>query len=511
MQLTSGSTLSSNVPSRAALRKLLYEVLRTDADFEAFCLDHFHEIHRRFCQGMDRQTRINLLMELSDPASVWMQLRESRQTEMVGTEIENVLIAAETPKHRRMNLLHDEIERLYIERELSRKTGISTRAIEQKLVTLKRELRQGPHLTQGEVLGDRYRLLEVIGRGGFAKVWQAFDRQQRCIVAVKVLHSDLCEDSRRLERFARGARQMQAMDHPRVVRLLDGPADDAGFHYFVMEYLPSGDLARAVQIGQLEPSLALQLILQIGEALEYAHSQGLIHRDIKPQNILLDGTESAKLTDFDLVWASDTTGGTRTGALGTFLYAAPEALEDAKGVDARSDVYSLAMTTLFVVHGRPLPQRAVLDRTRFIDRLVCPEALKEILYYATAIDPSDRPPTMALFCSSLLQFAKQLTRNSFAINRSEIEPLDMSADRPKIVPIAEVHYQLIPSGQLKTTDEVSPPRANEPIETRSIPAKHTRQIRETGQHRITRWPWVVAICIVFFIGVFSGFLVMAWK
>jgi serine/threonine protein kinase len=111
-----------------------------------------------------------------------------------------------------------------------------------------------------------------------------------------------------------------------------------------MDYVGGGDLRRAVLAGELAQEKVLPVILAVGGALAYAHEKGVIHRDVKPANILLD-RDQPNLTDFDLVRAFDTTGGTQTqGMLGTVLYAAPEMLGDAKNASAAADVYSLAMT-----------------------------------------------------------------------------------------------------------------------------------------------------------------------
>lgn len=194
---------------------------------------------------------------------------------------------------------------------------------------------------------------------------------------------------------------MQGLNHPHIVRVLDGPQEENGAHYFVMDYLPAGDLYRAILHKKVERPGGLQAILQIGDALDYAHRRGLVHRDVKPQNILIDETGDARLADFDLVWAQDSTGGTRTTGMGTFLFAAPEEMEDASRVDERADVYSLAMTTVFVLYGRSLPRRVLDTRRSFIGSLDCNQATKDLLLQATAWEPSARPATAWAFCRAL--------------------------------------------------------------------------------------------------------------
>lgn len=135
------------------------------------------------------------------------------------------------------------------------------------------------------------------------------------------------------------------LQDPAVVRVLESRGEESGFHYFVMEYVPGGNLRDAVLGGRLTEDRR-NIVLSIGEVLAAAHSHGVVHRDIKPSNILLDGSGAPKLTDFDLVSAGDTPGGTRTGALGTVVYAAPECLDKPQEATARADVFGLGMTAI---------------------------------------------------------------------------------------------------------------------------------------------------------------------
>ncbi len=411
------------------VRRLLQALLPTDADFNAFCVDYFDRVSQRFAAGMDRLEKANLLLKLATPTELVAALRQHFQKDSSAlSTIDQLLAQPRSDAERKARHLWSKLESLYLDREERLQAGQATLEVDKQIVRLKREQRQGSQLAEGEVLGDRYRLIEVIGSGGFAKVWKAFDRRNNRSVAVKILHGDQGSEGSRVERFERGAREMLQLEHPHIVRVLDGPAEHNGFHYFVMELMAGGDLFRAVTKNKIDRMAALSALLQVGQALSYAHSRGIVHRDIKPQNILLDGHGMARLTDFDLVWAADTTGGTRTGAMGTFLFSAPEEMADASRIDQRADVYALGMTTVFVVLGRNL-SRDVLDRRLLvIDQLDCPEPVRVLLRQTTAPDPEDRPRTADEFCARLAAALNPLSIDrSASVTLPSVRPVGTSS------------------------------------------------------------------------------------
>jgi serine/threonine protein kinase len=280
--------------------------------------------------------------------------------------------------------------------------GGSTAEVDEEIRELRRRLREGGQLKAGDSLGNgRYLLLERLGRGGFAVVWKAHDRGRNERVAVKVLHSELAGDPVRKARFFRGARVMASIEHEAVVRVLDPHAEDSGYHYFVMELVAGGDLRHAVLEGRLTRDRVIPLILRVGEVVAIAHQRYLVHRDIKPANILLDANREPKLSDFDLVGGRDTTGGTRTGPMGTMFYAAPEAMKNAKEVDARADVYSLGMTAVFALSGSELPMDVLRDANVVIDGLACTSDLKDVLRQATAWEREERFAGAGAFCEAV--------------------------------------------------------------------------------------------------------------
>lgn len=281
--------------------------------------------------------------------------------------------------------------------------GGDTSPIQAEILSLRRRLREGGRLRPGDFLLDgRFRLLEPIGQGGFAQVWKVYDRRESSMVAIKVLHGQYGEDRSRRERFFRGARKMAELQHPGIVRVIEKQCEDGGFYFFVMEYVSGGDLRKAVLAGELSRTGGLRILLELAAALAFAHSKGVVHRDVKPGNVLLDPEGHPKLTDFDLVWAMDTTGGTRThGMLGTIQYAAPELLENARDTGPVSDVYSLGMTAAFVFSGHELPTQVYRDPEGFVRTLSIPGAAREALARALRFDPAERLATVTELCSEL--------------------------------------------------------------------------------------------------------------
>jgi tetratricopeptide (TPR) repeat protein len=294
----------------------------------------------------------------------------------------------------RLRVLYAQKEELIIE-------GQDTALVQQQILEVRRAIREGGRLQKGDLLcEDRFKLLEPIGDGGFATVWRAYDRQEQRLVAVKVLHSQYADDSLRKERFFRGARRMAGLSHPGIVRVILQEAEDHGFFFLVMEYVQEGDLRKAVREKRLkEPAAVLSVVFDTAAAVQHAHQHGLIHRDVKPANILLE-MGRAKLADFDLVWAADTTGGTRTGALGTMIYAAPEA-STSSAPTVSMDIYGLGMCAIFGLYGDDLPPRVMRDTHRFIQALPCAKAIQDVLVRAVEVDPVDRFATVAEFAQAL--------------------------------------------------------------------------------------------------------------
>jgi eukaryotic-like serine/threonine-protein kinase len=203
----------------------------------------------------------------------------------------------------------------------------------------------------GTQLGGRYRLDAQIGTGGMSTVYRAFDATLERPVAVKLMHREIAADGQQLERFRREARAVAQLSHPHVVGVIDAGEDD-GRPFIVLEYVEGETLKdRIRRCGRLPIDEALAYAIEIARALGAAHARGIVHRDIKPQNVLIDEEGSAKVTDFGIARSLDEEGLTADGrVLGTTDYVSPE---QALGhdVNGQSDLYSLGIVLFEMLTG----------------------------------------------------------------------------------------------------------------------------------------------------------------
>ncbi len=256
-------------------------------------------------------------------------------------------------------------------------------------------------LQTGTVLGERYEILALLGQGGMGAVYKARDTELERLVALKVIRPELTTNPEILKRFKQELILARQVTHRNVIRIFDlGQAD--GFKFITMEYLEGQDL-RAVlkERGKLPPEEAVRIILQICRALEVAHGEGVIHRDLKPQNIMLDASGRAYVMDFGIARSAYLPGMTQTGALvGTPEYMSPE---QAKGetLDERSDLFSLGVILYELIVGKspyysetPLATlwRRMQDKAKPLTEVdpAVPKAVSDIVAKALEIEPKDR-------------------------------------------------------------------------------------------------------------------------
>jgi serine/threonine-protein kinase len=209
----------------------------------------------------------------------------------------------------------------------------------------------------GSLIGGRYRLDAEIGRGGMSTVYRAFDTVLERTVAIKIMHREIAADSDQLERFRREARAVAQLNHPHVVTVIDAgeepSADGFGSPYIVLEYVDGETLKDIIRRdGPLEIPQAIAYAIEIARALGAAHERGIVHRDVKPHNILISEEGGAKITDFGIARSLSEEGLTLAGrVLGTTDYVSPE---QALGhpVTGQSDLYSLGIVLYEMLTGR---------------------------------------------------------------------------------------------------------------------------------------------------------------
>lgn len=205
---------------------------------------------------------------------------------------------------------------------------------------------------EGSLIAGRYRLDSRIGEGGLATVYKGLDITLERAVAVKILRPDMADNADALMRFRREAHAAAKLNHPNIVQLFDTGVD-GDVYYIVMEYLPEPDLKRIIrEYAPLPLRKVLEVSIQAARALAYAHKQGLVHRDVKPHNILFTDDGRVKLSDFGIAAAAGEHGLTEDGqVLGSAYYISPEQAQGGPAT-AQSDIYSLGVVMFECVTGR---------------------------------------------------------------------------------------------------------------------------------------------------------------
>jgi len=268
-------------------------------------------------------------------------------------------------------------------------------------------------MTVSQTVGS-YDLVEKIAEGGMGTIYRGRHRATGAVVAIKIMPAHMAANPVLLKRFEQEFRVASRLDHPNIVRALEF-GEENGSPYIVMELVDGESLGQRIErAGAMSEKEAITIIAQVAQGLHRAHKLGLVHRDVKPDNILLTRDGTAKLADLGLVKEADTDLNlTKTGrGLGTPHFMAPEQFRNAKGADARCDIYSLGATLYMMVTGElPFKSSGPLDAwmKKMHNELVPPRELNRglsdriewAILRAMKSDPADRPATCREFVEDL--------------------------------------------------------------------------------------------------------------
>ena len=269
------------------------------------------------------------------------------------------------------------------------------------------------------MIADRYEPIEQIGTGGMATVWRARDTHLGRFVAIKRLLPHLAGDPVAAQRFNREARAAAGLSHPGIVTVFDSGEDEEG-PFLVLELIEGPTLAdHLAETGPLDPASVVDIVSQVASALEHAHAQGVVHRDVKPANVILEAGGRARLADFGIARTiEDPATITDSGELiGSITYLAPEILSGQPATPV-SDVYSLGAVAYELLAGRPPYQAetpaALLDEVRQGTprslRGIAPDQMASAISSAMARDPAARPATAGALAAAMVGSATLVMR-----------------------------------------------------------------------------------------------------
>ncbi len=298
-------------------------------------------------------------------------------------------------------------------------------------------------LSLGSVFAGRYQIIEELGKGGMGKLYRALDLKLQEEVAIKIIKPEIASDRETMDRFSNELKLARKISHKNVGRMYE-LMDDEGAHYITMEYIAGQDLKGLIrQSGRLTVETALSIARQVGEGLAEAHRLGVVHRDLKPHNILIDREGRAKILDFGIARSLQAKGITVEGMIiGTLGYMSPEQVEGKK-VDARSDIFAFGCVLYEMLTGKGAFSRqttaetiaAILheDPPRVSESGVdIPEDLQRIIGQCLEKDPERRFPSMNEVISLLTGPEKGAARQEKDTREASVAVLpfvNMSSDR----------------------------------------------------------------------------------
>ena len=354
-----------------------------------------------------------------------------------------------------------------------------------------------PELGVGTMVEGRYRVVSRLGSGGMADVFLAEDQQLGRKVALKLLHRRFSEDPGFVERFRREAQSAAGLQHPNVVSVYDRGSFD-GTYYIAMEYLPGRSLKQLIrQEAPLDPVRAIDITIQILKAARFAHRHGVIHRDLKPHNVIVDDTGHVKVTDFGIAraGASDMT---ETGSImGTAQYLSPEQAQG-HAVSASSDLYAIAVVLYEMLTGQvpfdadsavTIALKHVSEAPTAPTRInaTIPPALEQVVLWGMNKNPADRPQDADEFIAALEAARASIVSGAdggttAALPLVGVAAIGGASSATNLSPVAEIlpapapppAYPVLPA---------APPPGFPPEERRRNP-----------------WPWVALLLALLIIG-----------
>lgn len=283
-------------------------------------------------------------------------------------------------------------------------------------------------LQPGDMVGERYEILQLLGEGGMGAVYRARDAELDRTVALKVIRPDLARNEQVLRRFKQELILARQVTHRNIIRIFD-LGHSEGMRFITMEYIDGEDLSSVLsRRGRLPAAEAAAIITQVARGLEAAHAEGVVHRDLKPQNIMVDPAGKVSVMDFGIARSVDAAGMTRTGALmGTPTYMSPEQAQGQK-VDARSDLYTLGIIFYELLTGSP-PFEADNAMATLVRRIQekpkgpaeaepsVPKPVNEIVLKMLAVRPEDRYQSAAEILRDLEAWEAGRTGRTSAVSR----------------------------------------------------------------------------------------------
>lgn len=268
--------------------------------------------------------------------------------------------------------------------------------------------------SEGDLIAGNYRVLSVAGTGGMGVVYEARDQRLERTVALKFLPAELNASARDKERFLREARTASSLDHPNIGVIHGIEETEDGLTFIVMAYYEGSSLAQLIHDRRLQPHEAIGIVRQMAQGLGEAHSHAIVHRDVKPSNVMLTSSGLVKIVDFGLARAMTEQTASRTGVTGTVRYMSPEQTMD-RGVDQRCDIWALGVVLAemltsnspFQAESIPAMLVAILNEPpKWLDEVPAP--LQPLLYRALAKDPERRYRSCKDFLADLAEAEKQI-------------------------------------------------------------------------------------------------------